>query len=441
MSSLENACVKLIIREFTRYFIAFKKTDNATLKHHLNFLHRNYALEIITKLYSAGKWQYVYLEFLLNPNLKQLNCHWLRSLNEGILKRLPNLTKISFLYDCRNEHIKLIAKHCPQLQELNVKCSRVTDEGIIYLCRNENGKIACPQLKILFVVYTRVTGKCINYLVQNLPSLEKIDYSSTIPRLLYTLHKDDSTDETRKYNLTSLDFTYVYALPNFTDILKICLAVCPRLQFLELRHISSQEQLDLFKNFHLKRVHLNIEHQNINTANFFKENGFRLSHLKLENCAVSMSDLTVSCPKLNSLWITDVTFTDSENSSQPIFNCLTKCTISFYEDSTSNKTIQSILLCSPKLEYIGFTCCTLSRETKIHILQYCEKRTMKKIFFNYSNVDWPFIKTIFFNFTSTPIVIYLNPVRETQDYLRYKFHYFPNQLYLGDYPLEHFWND
>lgn len=66
---------------------------------------------------------------------------------------------------------------------------------------------------------------------------------------------------------------------------------------------------------------------------------------------------------------------------------------------------------------------------------------MKKIFFNYSTVDWPFIKTIFLNFTSTPIVIYLNPVRETQDYLRYKFHYFPNQLYLGDYPLEHFWND
>lgn len=423
MPFLVNLCFKIIICEFARFYFAFKKTNNATLKHHLNFLQRNYSLEIATRLYEIKKLYSEYLEFLLNANLKQLNCHWLNDLNENTLKRLPNLTKISFLWKCQDEHLKIIANHCPQLLELNVKSSHVTDKGIEYLCQS-------LQLETLFVNFSEVTEKGIKYLIQNLPSLQKVDLNSTIPQLLYTLHIEDWT-EARKYNLTSLNFGVASSSPNFINIFKICLAVCPKLKSLEWCLISSQQQLDLFKNLQLEDLDLHIVGQIINTTIFFKNNGFHLSYLRIENCIMSMSDLTISCPKLHSLWITNVTFID--NAPQLIFKCLVKCNMFYYtDDNASTQTIHSILLCSPKLEYIGFTCCNLTRETKTHILQCCENRILKKIFFNYSNVDYLFIANILENIPSPPI-IYLNSLLRTipQHLLRYR-------VYTSYYPTEYF---
>lgn len=422
MSFLVNLCLSVIIREFARFHYAFKTTH---LEHYLQFLQRNYSLEIITKLYITGNLRHRYLRFLLNPNLKKLDCRWLDDLNDKILKRLPNLTQITFNFLCRDEHLKMIANHCPQLLELNVKSSYVTDKGIEYLCQNS-------QLQTLLVNFCEITRKGINYLIQNLPSLQNIDCNSCIPELLYTLHKDDVT-KARKYNLTSLNFAAVSDFShNFTDILKICLAVCPKLKSVEWCRVFNQKQLDLFKNLPLEILNLNFFNSDINTANFLKSNGFHLTWLSIENCTMSISDLAVSCPKLRLLSITNVTFTD--NSFQFIFKYLMKCNIFCYnKNCASIKAIQSILFCSPKLEYVSFNCWTLSPETKDHIVQCCKNRILRRIFFNYSGVDWPFITTLLENAPSPPI-IYLNSnrLKIVPEYLR------RYQVYTNHYPEEYF---
>lgn len=417
-------CLNKIAYEFDRFYFAFKRTDNATLQHHFHFLQRKYSFEIASKLHRIGKFHPEYLEFFLNAYLKQLNCHWLSNLKGKILKHLPNLTKISFTHYCYDKHIKIIANHCPQLLILNVKSSYVTDKGIRYLCRS-------LQLETLFVKFSKVTEEGVNYVIQNMPSLQNIDYNIGIPHYLYLSHKFDDLTKTHKYNLTSLNFETVNLSPNFTNILEICLAVCPKLKSLEYCLISNQQQLDLFKNLQLKNLDIKMTNANLHTTSFFKNNGFHLSYLNIENCTISMSDLILSCPKLYSLYINNVIFIG--NSSQLTFKCLEMCNMFNYKsNSASTKTIDLILLCSPQLQFISFTCCTFLPETNTNILQYCENHSLKKIFFNYCNINICFIK--FLQNVSFPPVIYLNSnsFKTIPDCLIH------HEVYTNTYPVEFF---
>lgn len=100
MLSLENLCFSSIVKEFERFHISFKVSNDGTLKRNLEFLKRKYSFELASKLFQEGNLEDKYLDILLNEHLKEFNGCWLKgnhtlTLSEDILRRLPNITKFS----------------------------------------------------------------------------------------------------------------------------------------------------------------------------------------------------------------------------------------------------------------------------------------------------------------------------------------------------------
>lgn len=172
------------------------------------------------------------------------------------------------------------------------------------------------------------------------------------------------------------------------------MTVCPKLKSLECCEISDERQLNLFNNTSLENLDLRFSQTapKININNFWKSNGFNLTFLRIEHCMMSVTELVVNCPKLNYLWIDDVTFTDNGDS-QPVFHYLDKCNFwNMKDDRLTIKAIRFLSLSWPKLESVGFMNCILSPDTKAHILKCCENCLVKQILFMWTKI---FLKVFF----------------------------------------------
>jgi hypothetical protein len=65
---------------------------------------------------------------------------------------------------------------CPNLRELNLASTPITDRGLVQLCVAEDGHRLCQNLLRLFVADTAVTTDGATVVLQSLPNLREFDY-------------------------------------------------------------------------------------------------------------------------------------------------------------------------------------------------------------------------------------------------------------------------
>lgn len=391
-SSLEEICLEVIVEEFERIHFVFRVTNNEAHLRNFEFLRRKFSSELVSKLSNKRKMKDDYMEFLINKYVKYLHNDFFKNSScpvKDTFCHLSNLTEVFFGGYCSDEILENIAKFCPKLVLIDATFSPVTDIGVTYLCKDVYGKVPCPELKILGIRCTRVTDEGVKYLLQNLPSLEILDWTD-VPKILCFLYeasllKFTKVENVYSYNLIELNLLSLYYRDRYTDLLKICLTVCPKLKSVACC-ITDKEQLTLFNNTSLEKLKLRFLKSAPNTdiSNFLRSNGSNLVYLNIFKCTMSISYLTVSCPKLKELHMKDVTFLDDddEDDSQPVFDCLFKCVFNnIKDDSTAIKAICFILLSSPKLEVISFRFCILSIYSRTRILNWCENHPLKVITF------------------------------------------------------------
>lgn len=418
MSPLEKLCFDLIVKEFERFAYAFTTTKDKNLQQDLEFLQRRFSSKLAMELsnHTDIKLKEEYLGFLFNQYLEYFNVLWLKNstyLNavEDFFFKFPNLTRIDFINEELNADVLLknVAKFCHEIVDINLIYSSATDNGVKYLCEIKNGMPVCPKLKNLFIRGSLVTNKGAEYLIRNLPTLEKFDYpdlplvlysmheqnlsESNGPLLLYSMHQKNSaqSEKVLSCNLIELKLSQFRELPYYTDILKTCLTMCPKLKQLDC-FIPNKEQLDLFTNCHLEKLMLlfHIENGRINIDNFLRINGCNLSYLSICGCTLSVAALKEYCPELKEFNADDIYFTDA-NDPHINFLPLTKLHISDI-DPSMNKAMSRII--SPNLETLFMESCILSPEMKTQILLWCENSSARAIGFTSVSLDIEFLKNV-----------------------------------------------
>lgn len=65
---------------------------------------------------------------------------------------------------------------CPNLLELNLAGTPITDKGLVQLCVAEDGHRLCQNLRRLVVADTAVTTGGVTVVLQSLPNLREFDY-------------------------------------------------------------------------------------------------------------------------------------------------------------------------------------------------------------------------------------------------------------------------
>lgn len=106
-----------------------------------------------------------------------------------IFHRLPNLTRICF-NECGDENLENVAKFHPKVVAIGVCLSNVTDNGVENLVKSKNGMVPCPELKNIFVFPSKVTDKGDECLIRNLSSLERTGHVN-VPLLLLSIHQEN----------------------------------------------------------------------------------------------------------------------------------------------------------------------------------------------------------------------------------------------------------
>ena len=401
MISLKKECLSKIAGEFERIYFATAISKDRTLKRNFQFLQRKYTSELVSELSQKRKLKHEYMEFFLNAHLNILDEKWFTDACYGtsvkdVIYCLPNLSILILPYTCSDDILKNIAEFCPKIVEINASYSPITDTGLKYLCKNENGKVPCPALKKLSIFLSNVTDDGLMHLIQNLPSLEEIDHKN-VPLILYFLHEKDlhRLEKLPSYNLIHLSLCAHWKLPYYTELFKICLTVCPRLKSLDC-HISEKRQLDLFNNTSLEKLDISIFLKSrLDVNNFLKNNGRNLVSLNIFNCIMSISATAENCPKLRHLFIIDVTFLEEQDNTRTAFPHLIQCTFkNITADCATDKAMEAFLMSSPKLEQLTFTSCYLSPEMKHHLLKCCENRLLKCITFFCTFVEMHILKDI-----------------------------------------------
>ena len=402
VQSLEDLCLKSIVKEFDRFYLAFATTSNdGYWNRHFEFLQRRYSYKLALELSSNWNLKSEYCEIVINRHLGNIcdewfvNNHYLGSL-KAILGRLPNLTVIRSRY-CGNELLQHIAELCPKIVEIDVGFSDVNDYGVSYLYKRKNGMLPCPELKIFFVQETFVTGRGVENLLRKLPSLESLEYTNLPMVLFHMRHADYKTKNPHYCNLTDLNLSNFYDLDFFAEVLESCFVICPKLKSLTC-NITDEEELNSFTGSHLKKLELTFlpEDRKLNMDNFLKQYGCHLTSLSISNCAVSLSLLAVHCPFLKEIIFLDVNALDEDDNSLPTLSSLTQCEFRKIDVPVSDLVI-SLLSRAPNLETVAFTDGILSTEVRIEILVWCKRPSAKKIHFNSVELQMEFLKMILLN--------------------------------------------
>lgn len=403
MHSLKYICLNFIVDNFERYHFVFSTSGDNIIKEAFEVLQRKFSFQIVGDLYTKNKIKDKYLDVLINRNLKVLDADWFNSgleerLCENVFSRLPNLRVLCFRNNCKDEILKTIAKFCLKISKIDVRYSSVTDNGVKSLCTNYTGKASCTELKKLYIASTNVTEEGVKYLIQNLVSLEIIDYSE-LPGLLYSIHKNDLSEikEIKSYNITTLNLLKYSRVQYFNDLLNICLRMCPRIKSLACPLLDEQQSFVFLnlQNLFLKNRETNVK---ICANIFLKENGRNLLFLNIHNCLISVSVLAKSCPRLSNLCLNKISFLlddgDDDYDQLRFHNLKSCCLEAAKNELPTARAVRKLLLFSANLEFISFKSCVLTVDMKSDILKCCEICSIKTINISKCIVEMLFVRNV-----------------------------------------------
>lgn len=398
MLSLRKLCLDTIVLNFESFYSVFIDSKDSFLQKYFEFLQRRFSEELATALFESEKLKEKYLEFLINEHLKYLNGFWLlndhyKNTSEDIFRHLLNLRKICFR-SCNDEILKNIVKFCHKIVEIDVRYSNITDVGLGYLSELQNGMLPCPELRKILLRNSFVSDRGVKHLIQHLPLLEYIDYPNT-PMLLYRIHEESLAEmnNVHYFNLTELNILELECWDEYTNLLKACLAHCPKLESLQC--FIGSDQFQLFTNASLKKVKLSFfwSEENNMLDNFLRMNVSNLTSLSVANCTICVSSLAAHCPVLKEFSATFSNFTDDDDNCQLLMPFLTECSFKRI-NPLSSKAIGLFISCSPNLKSLSFLSFEIILEMKEQILLWCKNPSAKKIHFTDVHLDIEFLSNI-----------------------------------------------
>lgn len=116
--------------------------------------------------------------------LRRLDVAYLRSVGPGtIMKLIPNLTHIVVLNLSMTETIdqvlELIGLNCPEIRELDVSHTAISERGLPRLCYDEaTERPLCQKLTKICVLGCVITPRPVSFLLQYIPTLREMDYDN-----------------------------------------------------------------------------------------------------------------------------------------------------------------------------------------------------------------------------------------------------------------------
>nr|CAD7410430.1 unnamed protein product [Timema cristinae] len=119
-----------------------------------------------------------------SAKLKKLNISYLKYLNPNVLLSLvpcfSNLVSLNLKMTLTvDQLLRSVGMKCPNLVDLNIASTAVTDRGIVQLCISEDGQRQCQKLARLIIndAFCITTAGAIIAL-QSLPNLREFDYEN-----------------------------------------------------------------------------------------------------------------------------------------------------------------------------------------------------------------------------------------------------------------------
>lgn len=189
-------------------------------------------------------------------------------------QNLPHLTHLNLVGKCTDEMLREIAQHCPNLLELNVPVSDITDRGLMALCGeslDENGRdqglSGCRHLRKLGILNCdRVTTMGVAGALRYLNELTSLVYDKMANAVELLAKVDlDYINGCKCLAITHVDqFSTFFDFENRPDTIPIILRACPHLEALKF-YVSDAGC------YHLTAIP-NLKHLQIETENL--QNGF-----------------------------------------------------------------------------------------------------------------------------------------------------------------------
>lgn len=149
-------------------------------RHHLHVL-----LTPLLKNWSSHGIGDIFIAFRLLAvrckNLRQLNISYLRHINPSVLMSLvlcfSKLVSLNLRMTLTvDQLLSQIGLACPDLLELNLAGTPITDKGVVQLCVAEDGRRLCQNLRRLIVTDTAISTAGATVVLQSLPNLREFDY-------------------------------------------------------------------------------------------------------------------------------------------------------------------------------------------------------------------------------------------------------------------------
>lgn len=237
------------------------------------------------------------------------------------LQRLPSLTHLNLESKCNDEMLLELAKYCPNLEDLNIPTSDVTDRGLMALCGIsiigglDNERYGCFKLSRIGI------HNCINITVigvgsvlRNLPRISQILYDKLADAIETVAKIDgDYISGKKTFNIVHLDqFADYYDFDSHPDLLAILLRVCPKLESLRF-YISDEGCKNLSQISNIK--HLQLEMEDVgNGFRLLTRQYYGLISLQLTFRTMPFSqliDIADNCPNLKVLRLIGFEISDS----------------------------------------------------------------------------------------------------------------------------------
>ncbi|KFM70183.1 hypothetical protein X975_23498, partial [Stegodyphus mimosarum] len=431
---MDDLCLTKIISSFEIFNYAYGMSIDPFLQRNLEFLQRAYSAELIARMSTERKLCANYLKFLLNRFVKDLDfskfdsCPW-ESVLDGATEIAENLLKVTFdeemffqhherlkgfiellqnvkhlflPFECDDEIVKIISRSCPNLIELDLYVSTVSDDALRSLCSARFG--SC--IRILHLRSLSRNEKIIASILTSMPCLEILNNFYLVQALQF-LHRYDlftnKLNAVKKYTLTHLNLSCVQP-SDCAEALTICTVLCP-----DIRNLSCcvymQNHIDLLCNFNkLQDLDLNYSEEDLlDLNNFLKIKGLNLISLQINGrFLVYISVLIENCLKLEKLCLLRLKLQWTKNVNVCNLKRMERLKIfSISIPYLSTEDLSLLLNSSPNV-----VCLSLS--TTLHlksaILKNCDLKKLKYFNIVYAVLDVNFVTLILKSCTSLKIL-------------------------------------
>ena len=289
------------------------------------------------------------------------------------VRKMQNLTHLNLSSKCDDLTLLELAKHCQNLEEINMPLSDITDKGVLALCGIEipshsidsmpkltegDGCFKLNKLGLHNCGYITAAG--VGSCLRNLPRLMYLSYDKLVESIEMVITIDgDYIKGNKQFKIRNLDeFSEFYDFESHPHVINTLLRVCPDLE--SLRFFTSDEGCD-----HLARIPnikaLQLETEDLGSGfqkllrNYTYLKSLHLTFRKMSyNQVIDMSE---NCPNLEVIRLIGMSIENSQelnslNSKEKCFRNLKVLDVRLVSDEHPHKWLHFLIDYSLEIEDI-----------------------------------------------------------------------------------------